>query len=71
MNGDISELHALAAKAQILRVQYIAGVVNKENFTKQATEIQKHMDFILEDEHSKTIDEYRDIINSVLNLLVL
>jgi len=67
--SDIEKLHGLAAEAEILRIQYTAGIFNYKIFHERAQSLKAHMDLILSDEDPKRIADYRELINGTLELL--
>lgn len=67
--SDIEKLHGLAAEAEILRIQFSAGLLDKQTFHDKAQKLKTHMDLILSDEHADRIRDYREIIDGTLQLL--
>jgi hypothetical protein len=68
MSKQLQQLHTLTAKATIAHKMYSAGLITKEDFKKQLTDLDCHChgDIVLEEKHADFDTYYRETLAGIL-----
>lgn len=69
MAHHLLDLHQLAAQAQILQTQYMAGILTDEEYKDKIQHLHAHNDIQPTSEHEASCAEYREIIDGALRLV--
>ena len=64
----LSELHKLAAEAQICQAKYLAGIITLDEYKESTQHIDCHCDIVVEECHAGVDSHYREILDAAIRV---